>query len=118
MTAVRGYLAVLGTTALLTASVVVVLLVGSGFAAPDPSSDAVGTSNPLERIRVEGDAAAADGGRRGGYQEALRGGSRDGRRAGAAAGAPGTGTGVAPTSGAERGAPGNPAGDGGSAPRR
>jgi hypothetical protein len=61
MTAVRGYLAVLGTTALLTASVVVVALVGSGFAAFDASSDAGGASSPLERIRVEDDVAGAPG---------------------------------------------------------
>jgi hypothetical protein len=94
MTAVRGYLAVLGTTALLTASVVVVLLVGSGFAAFDASSDAGEASSPLERIRVEGDAAA---GNRGG------------------AGAPRTGTEDAPSD-AERRAAVDGSSDGGGAP--
>jgi hypothetical protein len=74
MTAVRGYLAVLGTIALLTASVVVVLLVGSGVAEFDPSSDAGRASSPLERIRVDDDAAAASGLRRGGQRSGSRSG--------------------------------------------
>jgi len=56
MKAARGYLGVLGTMGLLTASVVVLLLVGSGAAALEGSPDADGAASPLERIVVEEDA--------------------------------------------------------------
>jgi hypothetical protein len=64
MKAAKAYLAVLGTTGLLTATVVVLLVVGSGVAAFEGPPDAGGTTSPLERIVVDEDAeAAADGAR-------------------------------------------------------
>jgi hypothetical protein len=60
MKAAKGYLGVLGTMGLLTATVVVLLLVGSGAAALEGPADAGGAASPLERIVVEEDAWWAD----------------------------------------------------------
>jgi len=60
MKAAKAYLAVLGTTGLLTATVVVLLVVGSGVAAFEGPPDAGGTTSPLERIVVDEDMHWAD----------------------------------------------------------
>jgi hypothetical protein len=66
MKAARAYLGVLGTMGLLTLSVVVLLLVGSGAAALDRPSDLDPGASPLERIVVEDDAWWTDRARTGG----------------------------------------------------
>jgi hypothetical protein len=102
MKAAKSYLLVLGTTGLLTATVVVLLVVGSGVAAFNGPPDSDGTSSPLERIVVDEDGHWADRTAPGPPADAAHSGSGQG----VARGAPER------LGGAPVGAPGGPSGGG------